>query len=753
MGEPSQNGTINESTHNEPEEIDEQIPSCSTNLDNPGYPGFIEAVRQAKRKKKSRDASFEILFPYLPESVKKQHDFNLNEWWNYCLGENKDPLETDLSAVIGYLGKKLDVGTSRDDFESITSSVCLIASDKMEKQINESSFILSVLAKYLSVDNTDYYKTPESSCQNDSKMQYATKTSSIQIENVRKSKLPELIHLSDNDLDAESPSTSLQKSKNSSNNRPTNCKSSRVFSPRVVGNPQLTLSMDSLTPTSKSPRQESKKKVSDNNMTNKLITRSINGQQTQVVKMPERNTKNQKTTIENTPQVPSNNVVVDDESDLMNPTMPILSIKQEPDEYIQQQESTLPAANNTHTINPFTKTITQARRPSTPAKLPVHHNIQTLTPCQINTNVWRRFSKEIRQKRVWNTVNLQTKLLLGNAALKNQQPQKARSYLQNKSPVQSVYTNQSPERPEQSMNFDNSETNSIPPELSHRSRNSGYSYNEIEVSRNTDGYAFLQEAIDNPQTAIVQYQVEGNTVNILVFEPNGEQSLTTSDIPNEECTITDLLEQAGVPFNETTIVTLVKDPTLKINYIVESEAGTSDESNNANDESTNNDNTQLTLPVIIEKPKFIDGKVAVCDNCDLKSMDFNRCYPCKEKISSNPKTQLDTRNPVQKRINMMSINEFYRSLANTNLRINNFVDNISPHTICSTSKSGNSLSSDKNNTTSSNYNSESSIQMNTNNNKRKRSQLQVTAEQENSNENLPSISGWNQMKKKFSPEK
>ncbi|XP_044013941.1 uncharacterized protein LOC122856313 [Aphidius gifuensis] len=148
MEEQSQNGTINESTHNVPEEIDEQIPSCSTNLDNPGYPGFIEAIRQAKRKKKSHDVSFQ------------QHDIHLNEWWNYCLIEKKDPLETNLSVFIGYLEKKKNAGASLDDLKSIVSSVYLISSDMMADQIRTFSFIFLEYAKYLFV-NTNSYPTPE----------------------------------------------------------------------------------------------------------------------------------------------------------------------------------------------------------------------------------------------------------------------------------------------------------------------------------------------------------------------------------------------------------------------------------------------------------------------------------------------------------------------------------------------------------------------------------------------------------------
>ncbi|KAF7988792.1 hypothetical protein HCN44_007102 [Aphidius gifuensis] len=430
MEEPSQNGMINESTHNGPEKIAEQIPSCSTKFDYPGYPGFLEAIRQAKRKKKSHDVSFEILFSYLPESVIKHHDFNLNEWWNYCLVENKDPLETDLSVVIGYLGKKLDAGTSPEDLKSISSTVCLIASDKMERQIYSSSFLFSEFAKYSFVNNTDGYKTPKLSYQNNSdktKNQDESKISSVQIENVKKAKSSEMINISDDHPGNQSPSTSLKKPTNVLNNNvPTIYKKNSVMLQKGMDNSQVitTPSMKSPTTTTKPPaillHPASKNKVSENKEIKELTRGSINSQQT--------------------------------------------ILKQEQDENIQQQQSTLSPANNNQENNVFT------------------NNVAPLT---------------------------------------------------------------------------------TPEDLS----------DEIGSTNNIESYTYLRKSIDNPKTAIVQDQVEGNSVKILATMKNGELLLITFDIPNEKITFNDLLEQAGVPFNGTTTVSLVKDPVLKINYIVESETG------------------------------------------------------------------------------------------------------------------------------------------------------------------------------------
>ncbi|KAK2579020.1 hypothetical protein KPH14_002814 [Odynerus spinipes] len=90
----------------------------------------------------------------------------------------------------------------------------------------------------------------------------------------------------------------------------------------------------------------------------------------------------------------------------------------------------------------------------------------------------------------------------------------------------------------------------------------------------SESIAYLQKVIDNPSNTIVQRQIQGNTAKMLVMLSNGEQRLITFDIPNEDCTVQDLLEQANITFSGETAVSLVSDPTLGINYIVEAGPGT-----------------------------------------------------------------------------------------------------------------------------------------------------------------------------------
>ncbi|KAF7989035.1 hypothetical protein HCN44_007345 [Aphidius gifuensis] len=149
---------------NDLEKFIEQVPLLTTKSVDV-YPGCIEAMNEAKRRKKSYYLPFQKQFTYLPESDIKRHDSILNEWWNYCLFENKDPLASDLSGVICYLGKKLDAGASFNDLKLISSTICLIASDELTKQIYLSSFLCSELTNWLSV---------KSSCQNNTSNEIIT---------------------------------------------------------------------------------------------------------------------------------------------------------------------------------------------------------------------------------------------------------------------------------------------------------------------------------------------------------------------------------------------------------------------------------------------------------------------------------------------------------------------------------------------------------------------------------------------------
>ena len=69
--------------------------------------------------------------------------------------------------------------------------------------------------------------------------------------------------------------------------------------------------------------------------------------------------------------------------------------------------------------------------------------------------------------------------------------------------------------------------------------------NEMEEN-SSESFAYLQQEIDDPHTAIVQHQIQGNEAKMLVILENGEQRLITFEVPKEDCTVQDLLEQVMV---------------------------------------------------------------------------------------------------------------------------------------------------------------------------------------------------------------
>lgn len=62
-------------------------------------------------------------------------------------------------------------------------------------------------------------------------------------------------------------------------------------------------------------------------------------------------------------------------------------------------------------------------------------------------------------------------------------------------------------------------------------------------NNSSESIAYLQKTIHDPTNAIVQHQIQGNTAKMLVMLATGEQRLITFDIPNEDCTVHDLLDQ------------------------------------------------------------------------------------------------------------------------------------------------------------------------------------------------------------------
>ncbi|XP_012137297.1 uncharacterized protein LOC100878812 [Megachile rotundata] len=230
-----------------------------------------------------------------------------------------------------------------------------------------------------------------------------------------------------------------------------------------------------------------------------------------------------------------------------------------------------------------------------------------------------------------------------------------------------------------SQNMNNSmevESPESPPHPDKSGGNQNFTSQTDSENSSSESIAFLQKVIRNPTDTIVQHQIKGNTAKMLVMFSNGEQRLITFDIPNEDCTVQDLLEQANITFCGTTNVSLVSDPTLGINYIVEAGSNTvtsheTSENDNSHENLNNIDSPRSpdenSNPVQQnEEPIYIDGMLAVCSHCGFSSLDFNRCLRCKRKLPKDVKSIPMTMGIQEKKETMISVDSFYKKNSERN---------------------------------------------------------------------------------------
>ncbi|KYQ55911.1 Sentrin-specific protease 7 [Trachymyrmex zeteki] len=197
-------------------------------------------------------------------------------------------------------------------------------------------------------------------------------------------------------------------------------------------------------------------------------------------------------------------------------------------------------------------------------------------------------------------------------------------------------------------------------------------------SSSSESVAYLKNTINDPANAIVQQQIQGNTAKMLVMLATGEQRLITFDIPNEDCTVHDLLDQVNIPFPNETQVSLVDDPALGINYIVEprdsgmlstSFEGTDGDCNSTQEivsstanienlsQSTNASDENSNTSQTIEEPILVKGMLALCPHCGYSSLFFNRCERCNTKIKIDGVKSI----PIAERKEAgMSVDMFYK---------------------------------------------------------------------------------------------
>ncbi|XP_076235982.1 uncharacterized protein LOC143180264 isoform X3 [Calliopsis andreniformis] len=272
---------------------------------------------------------------------------------------------------------------------------------------------------------------------------------------------------------------------------------------------------------------------------------------------------------------------------------------------------------------------------------------------------------------VQGSVNTPTRQQTTNAAQQRQQMLSASQLqqLQKQSTPQKILQSPLSPPPENMHNAMDIESPESPPPEKTQINQQNFS-TQNEENNSSESIAYLQQIIRKPAETIVQQQIEGNTAKMLVTLSNGEQRLITFDIPNEDCTVQDLLEQANIVYCGSTHVSLVSDPTLGINYIVDarstashstSENHGSQDNKNANQEQSPSSPDENSTPVQQnEEPIYIEGMLAVCSHCGISSIDFNRCLRCKRKLPKDVKSIPMSMGIQEKKETMISVDTFYK---------------------------------------------------------------------------------------------
>lgn len=88
----------------------------------------------------------------------------------------------------------------------------------------------------------------------------------------------------------------------------------------------------------------------------------------------------------------------------------------------------------------------------------------------------------------------------------------------------------------------------------HRTSHNNYEIQTQHVLQNRSGQQMAEK--------------DRNSAKMLVILASGEQRLITFTLPRESCTVQDLLEQVGVPFDSSTTIRCVENPGANIDFVV-----------------------------------------------------------------------------------------------------------------------------------------------------------------------------------------
>ncbi|XP_014229529.2 uncharacterized protein LOC106654253 isoform X2 [Trichogramma pretiosum] len=185
----------------------------------------------------------------------------------------------------------------------------------------------------------------------------------------------------------------------------------------------------------------------------------------------------------------------------------------------------------------------------------------------------------------------------------------------------------------------------------------------------------FKQDIKDPAKTIVQHQVKGNEAKIVVILENGEQRLISFGVPEDDCTVADLLEQANIQASQEPRVSLVSDPTLHINYIVDVTAKTNYDESDRESSIESGSLVKSGRTALLtgstgsnaKVAKYIKGMLAVCPFCGMSASDFNYCMRCKRKLPDDIKSIPISTGTMTKRDNSSSdhsrnkIQNFYSS--------------------------------------------------------------------------------------------
>ncbi|KAL5292476.1 SENP6 family protein [Megaselia abdita] len=202
------------------------------------------------------------------------------------------------------------------------------------------------------------------------------------------------------------------------------------------------------------------------------------------------------------------------------------------------------------------------------------------------------------------------------------------------------------------------------------------SHNNYEIhSQNVISNRTIQQQ-QTPNRTISE--VDKNSAKMLVILASGEQRLITFTLPKESCTVQDLLEQVGVPFDESTSIQCVESPGRDIDFVVtvgfNMQESPSDIISRAEQTLQNQQQqhqqqqqqlqqqqqqaaaaaaaasvaAQQKQLKVLEKPspkpipelpprKLISGFLAVCKNCGFSGADHAKCERCKRVFTEEPK--------------------------------------------------------------------------------------------------------------------